>query len=69
MSGPGHGGGSDIRNNVGALDGAEVRVLKGDRHKARLTVCDPAFGLNVHEARGVLDVLGLLDETVPELEE
>lgn len=70
MTGPGHGGGSDIRNNVGALDGAEVRVQKGDRRKARLTVCDPARGLDAPGAYTVLDVLGLLDDTtVPEMEE
>ena len=66
--GPGAGG-SDIRNNVGALDGAEVRVRKGDRHKARLTVCDPAYGLDAHAAGQVLAVLGLLDDhTIPEME-
>lgn len=64
------GGGSDIANNIMALENAEVRVPVGDRHKARLTVCDPAFEFDADEAHALLAALGLLDDTtVPEMGE
>lgn len=61
--------GSDVRDTVGALDGVEVRVPPGSVHKARLTVCDPAFGFTADEAKELLDALGLLDGSLMEMGE
>lgn len=62
-----NGGGSDLVYTVESLGDSEVHVPKGFRHKARLTVADPAFGHNADDVAELLGALGLMDdETIPE---